>query len=107
MYNSSKLIPAGLQGFDTATLTGGIDPIGTPTTESTRIYWLSNQSNVALTFFWNNTPILVLPAGAFFLLDVSANRETSNILEIPAGTQTGVAGNAGIGFVFVSTFYAG
>lgn len=105
-----RLFPDGLQTINSATLTGIANylPLGTPTTNSTRIYRLTNLSNMVITYAWNGIVADVLPAGGFVLFDVSSNKENNNVLEIPAGTQTSIAGAAGgTGLIYLATFYAG
>lgn len=104
-----RLFPAELQFIDTATLTGAGNyfNLGLPTVFSTRIFKITNLSNVMITYALNGIPADVVPANGFVLLDVSTNRENSNILEIASGTQVTVAGATGVGLVYLSTFYAG
>lgn len=104
---STRIFPNTLLTFDTATLTGSYQFIGS-LPESTRIIKFKNSSSVPVTISWNGVNDHdVLAAGEFTLLDISSNREVaSNVLEIPKGQGFFIKGSAGIGLVYISSYYA-
>lgn len=103
---STKVLPDAIRSIDSATFTGSYQAVGTKLTYPTRIVKFTNNSTVLVTLSWDGTSDHeVLPAGSFVLLDVSSDRETSNIFEIGANTQFYVKGSAGTGSFYISTYY--
>lgn len=103
---ATKILPDAIRSIDSATFTGSYQAVGTKLTNPTRIIKFTNNSTVLVTVSWDGTnDHEILPAGSFVLLDVSSDRETSNIFEIGANTQFYVKGAAGTGLVYISTYY--
>ena len=65
-----------------------------------------NDSSVAVTISWDGVNDHdYLPSKGFWLYDASANREVSDILEVPANTQFYVKGSAGTASVYLTILY--
>lgn len=103
---SQNLYPNPLKSINSATFTGSYQALGTSLENSCRIVKFTNTSNVSVTVSWDGVnDHEILPASSFLLLDVSANREKADICEIPKGTQFLVKGSAGVGLVYVSSYF--
>lgn len=103
---STKILPDTIRSIDSSTFTGSYQAVGTKLTHRTRIVKFTNNSTKDVTLSWDGTTDHeFLPAGSFMLIDVSSDRETSNIFEIGANTQFYVKGSAGAGLFYISTYY--
>lgn len=104
---NQRLYPNPLKSIDSASFTGSYQTLGIPLENACRIIKLTNNSTVDVTVSWDGiNDHEILPAGSFLLLDVSSNREMSNVCEISQGTQFLVKGSAGTGSVYLSSYYA-
>lgn len=102
-----RLYPDTLRSIDSATFTGSYQAVGSPLTYAARVIKFTNQSGVDVLVSWNgSTNHEIVPATGFFLLDVSANRETANQCAIAASTQFYVKGAASTGLFYISVYYA-
>jgi hypothetical protein len=105
-YLSCKIYPEVLRSIDSATLTGIYFALGAPLLHPSRLIKFTNTSNVTVTISWDGINAHeILPAGGFVLLDISANKESSDILEIQEGTQFYVSGPAGTGLIYLSSYF--
>lgn len=92
---------------------GSIGPaymgIGTAFAHPVRILYLTNQTNALLLFSFDGvTDHLALPAGAFILLDVTANKTITSGCYLAQGTRIYVKQSAvpTSGSVYLTVFYA-
>lgn len=106
-YNSNSIYPDVLRSIDSATLTGSYQQVGANLTNPARIIKFTNLSTVTVTISWDGiNDHEILPTGGFVLLDISTNKETSQILEISANTPFFVKGSAGTGLIYISNYFA-
>ena len=104
---NQRLYPNPLKSIDSASFTGSYQTLGIPLETACRVVKLTNNSTVLVTVSWDGiNDHEILPSGSFILIDVSSNRETSNICEISQGTQFLVKGIAGTGSVYLSSYFA-
>lgn len=102
-----RLYPDALRIIDSSTFTGSYQAVGGPLDYAARVVKFTNQSMVDVLISWDGvTPNEVVTSGGFFLLDVSANRETANQCAIAAQTQFYVNGSASTGLFYISVYYA-
>lgn len=103
----NRLYPNPLKSRDSATFTGSYQTLGTVLEHPCRLVKLTNNSTVFITISWDGiNDHEVLPAGSFLLIDVSSNRQVSEIYDIAEGTQFLVKGSAGTGSVYLSSYFA-
>lgn len=103
---SSSLYPDVLRSFASASLTSSYQVLGTTLNYPTKIIRLLNNGTTDVTVSWDGiTDHDYLPAGSFLLLDVSTNKETSQVFTISKGTQFLVKGTAGTGNIYLSSYY--
>jgi hypothetical protein len=103
----SSLYPQTLRSIASASVSGTYAIIGTALTFPARIIKITNNSTQDVTVSWDGiNDHEYVPAGSFILLDISSNKETSQICEIAAGTAFLVKGTAGTGNVYLSSYYA-
>lgn len=95
-----------LRTFDTATLTGSYQLVGTALTKQSYILKMINNSNVLVTVSIDGaTDIDVLPSNSFFLYD-EATLVNPFPAGIPKGTQFFVKGGTpGVGLVYLVNQY--
>lgn len=102
-----RLYPDVLRSFNTASLSGTYQTVGAALTVPYRILRFVNNSTTAVTVSWDGINAHdILPASSFLILDISANKEISNILDVPMGTQFYVTGTAGVGFFYIAGYFA-
>lgn len=105
---SIKILPDLLRSIAASTFSGSYQTVGTALTYPTRIIKFTNNTAVDVTLSWDGTnDNEYIPTGSFLLLDVSANKEISNIFGIAKGTQFYVKGSVSTGSFYISTYYAG
>jgi hypothetical protein len=101
-----EIFPDTMRTIDSATFTGQYQLVGSVLTFPTRIIKIYNDASVAVTVSWDGTNDHdYLASKAFVLLDISTNREVSDILEIRKGVGIYVKAAAGTGSVYVSSWY--
>ena len=101
----SALLPDVLRTFESASLTSSYQLVGSVFTYPVRIMKITSTSTTDVLVSWDGiNDHEIIPAGSFLLLDVSANRETSQICEISKGTSILVKGTAGTGNIYISTY---
>jgi hypothetical protein len=95
----SKLFPETLRSLAGTALTASHQALGSSLGNAARIVRITNTSNVEVRISWNGTDDheCVAPTSGVVHLDVSANKETSLMLEIPKGTQFFVRSPSGAG----------
>lgn len=106
---ASRLAPVPLETVAGTALTTSYQVIGAAMSNPIRILQINNLSNQSLVISWDGTnDHMAIGASQLMQLDVSANKETSNMLEIPQGTQFFVRspGGAGTGSVYLAAYYA-
>lgn len=102
----SSLVPDVLRSIASSSVTSSYKLIQSVLTFPTRIMKITNNSTQDVTVSWDGVnDNEYIPAGGFLLLDVSANREASQICEISANTSILVKGTAGTGNIYVSSYY--
>lgn len=103
---STVLLPDTLRSIDSATFTGNYLAVGTPLLQGARIVKFTNATSVAVTISWDGiNDAEYMPSNSFTLLDVSANRENSQYIEIRTGTQFYAKGASGTGNFYISVYY--
>jgi len=99
------MIPDTVRSFNSSTLSGSYQAIGTPLTRPIRIIKFVNNSTVTVTVSWDGANDHdVLPSGSFFLYDITANRsnvEGTQGQYVRSGTQFYVKGSAGTGLIYL------
>lgn len=103
-----KLFPEPLRSLGFASIGAGYMGIGTALDNPSRILHIQNLTDATLLFSFNGIDDHeVLPANAFLLLDLTANRTTDSGAYIAAGTRIYVkqSGVATSGSVYVASFY--
>ena len=103
----NRFAPLPIMSFDTASLSGSYQTVGSPITNSPVLIKFVNNSNVLVTVSWDGVHDHdVLPATSFALYDIGSNKENpENGLYIPAQTQYYVKGSAGTGLFYIVLFY--
>lgn len=92
-----------LRSFDSSTLSGSYQAIGTPLAHPSYIFKMVNNSTVLVTISIDGaTDVDVLPANSFFLYDEDKFPEH---LFLPQGTQVYIKGSAGTGDIYLVTQY--
>jgi len=104
-----RLFPEELRSIDSATFDGTYKDLGTPLEFTSRIFKITNNSNVDITVSYDggDTDHEFVPAGSFLLIDVCSNRVATAQFVLSRLTQVSVKGAAGAGSVYFSTYYAG
>lgn len=103
MAYTTRLAWETLRVIDSATLTGGYDPIGTPLEHASYICKLVNNStNLVTISIDGETDIDVAPANSFWLYDEMKTKEHEGL---PSGTQFFVSGTAGTGNIYLVSQY--
>lgn len=104
---NQRLFPIALRSIDSASFTGSYQAVGTALSEPVRIIKMYNDASVPVTISWDGTNDHdFLPSKGFILIDVSTNREVTDILEIEKGILFYVKGSAGTGSFYISAYYA-
>lgn len=104
---SIRLYPEVLRVFDSSTLDGSYDPIGTPLLYPAVVLKFTSESTSDVTISWDGTnDHEILPAGSFLLLDVCTNRGIEQQRFIGAQTQFYLNGSAGTGNIYLSSYYS-
>ncbi len=107
---SVTIFPEVLKSLASSSFSGSYVAVGTPLAFPARILKFTNNSNVDVTISWDGTnDHEFLPADSFLLIDISANRQISNIFGAAKGTQFYVNGASGIGNTgsfYISSYYA-
>jgi hypothetical protein len=97
-----------MQTLDTSGLLGAYAPLGNPIPDAASIIKLVNGSDVPVTISTDGTTDMdILPAGSFYLYDLTTNKSFDGTRVIPAGTQFYVNGVAGSGLVYLVILHAG
>lgn len=106
--NKMRLAFEPLRSIDSATFAGAYLDLGTPFENPIRLFKITNDSNVDITVSYNGgtTDHEYVPAGSFVLIDICSNRVWDAELVSAVGTQVSVKGSAGVGLVYLSTYYA-
>lgn len=103
MAYTTRLAWETLRTFNSASLTGGYDLIGTPLQHSAYKIKMVNLSDKTVTVSIDGaSDIDVCPTMGFWLYDESS---TQNYEGIPAGTQFFVKGTAGTGNIYLVVQY--
>lgn len=104
---SIKIFPETLRSIAASTFTGSYQVVGGVLVHPSRIVKFTNDTATGVTISWNGTNDHdYLPSGSFLLLDVSTNREISEILNIAVGVQFYVKGSVSTGNFYISSYYA-
>jgi len=104
---SVKIFPEVLRSIAASTFTGSYQVVGGVLLYPSRIIKFTNNTAVDVTVSWDGTnDHEYIPSGSFLLLDVTANREISNIFGIAKGTQFYAKGSASTGSLYISSYYA-
>jgi hypothetical protein len=102
----SRIYPGVLQSFDTSGLSSSFQLLGTFSFPA-RVFKITNNSTVDVTISWDKVHSHeFVPTGSFILIDCAANKEVSEIFDIPLGTQFFVKGSSGTGLIYLSYYYA-
>lgn len=104
---STVLYPMPMSTFNSATLTGSFQAIGSPLPDEARIVKLVNDSTVPVVISIDGvTNHDIAPAGSFFLYDVGTNRGNSaSVLCLQKGTQFYINGSAGTGSIYLVAWF--
>lgn len=104
---STVLYPMPMATFNSATLSGSFQAIGSALPDEARIVKMVNSSTVPVVISLNgSTNHDVLPAGGFFLYDVGTNRGNSSpLMCLQKGTQFYINGSAGVGSIYLVAWF--
>jgi hypothetical protein len=95
-----------LRTFDSATLSGSKQALGTPLAHSSYILKMVNNSNVLVTVSVDGVnDVDVCPASSFWLYDEGKVGLSSAIPAVPQGTQIFITGTAGTGNIYLVSKY--
>lgn len=104
---SIKIFPETLRSIAASTFTGSYQVCGSVLAHPSRIVKFTNNTATTVTISWDGTnDHEILPTTSFVLLDVSTNREISDIFNIAAGVQFYVKGSVSTGTFYISSYYA-
>lgn len=105
--NNTKFLPEALRSIAASTFTGSYQAVGTALAHPLRAVCFVNNTSKDITASWDGTnDHMFIPAGSFRLLDVSSNKELSQICEIANQTTFYVKAAAGTGSFYIETYYA-
>lgn len=104
---STVLYPMPMAIFDSSTLSGTYQPIGTPLPNEARIVKIVNASTVPVVISLDGaTAHDIAPAGGFFLYDVGTNRGNSSpLMCLQKGTQFSIIGSVGAGNIYLVAWF--
>lgn len=106
MGSTQKIAWETLRSFDSVSLNGYYQAIGTPLAQASYICKIVNNSNVLITVSIDGlTDIDVAPAGSFWLYDESKSGLNAAYPAIPKGTQFFIKGSAGSGLIYLVSQY--
>ncbi len=95
-----------LRTFNSATLNGTFQALGSPLGFPSYILKMVNNSNVAVTISIDGaTEIDVCPASSFWLYDEGKVGSFANIPAVSTGTQIYIKGSAGTGNIYLVSQY--
>lgn len=97
-----------LRSFDTATLSGTYQNLGTSLAHPATMVKIVNTSSVAVIISIDGVNDYdICPASSFFLYDITANTPSQgdDAIFVPEGTQYSVKGTAGTGLVYLVVNY--
>ena len=104
---SIKIFPETLRSIAASTFTGSYQVVGVVLAHPSRIVKFTNNTATDVTVSWDGTnDHEYIPSGSFLLLDISSNKEISNIFNIRAGLQFYAKGSASTGSFYISSYYA-
>lgn len=101
-----RLFPEVLRSFDSASLTGSFQALGTPLVHACVILKFTNNSGSLVTLSWDgvNNHEILLP-NAFVLIDIQSNAESPGQCVVPAQTQFYVKGATSTGLIYLSAYF--
>lgn len=104
---STVLYPMPMAVFNSATLNGSYQAIGSAFPDEARIVKMVNNSTVPVSVSLDgSTAHDIVPAGGFFLYDVGTNRGNSSpLMCIAKGTQFFINGSAGTGSIYLVAWF--
>lgn len=107
MAYTQRLVYEPLRTFNSATLNGSYQALGTPLAHPASIVKVVNNSTATVTVSTDGvTDMDVCPTVSFFLYDLTTNRPTSSDGEfIAQGTQFYIKGGAGVGSIYLVVLY--
>jgi hypothetical protein len=108
MAYTTRLQYEPLRSFDSASLSGTYQPIGTPLAFPASIIKIVNTSAVNVTISTDGVNDMeIVPANGFVLYDITSNTPppAGNATLIPAGTQYMAMGAASTGLIYLVTQY--
>ncbi len=110
VQQSVTIFPETLRSIAASGFTGSYQTVGSVLAHPARILKFTNDTNVEVLISWDGTNNHeVLPADSFLLIDISANRQISNIFSAAAGIQfyaKGASGMGNTGSFYISSYYA-
>ena len=106
MSNTSRISWETLRSFDSSTLSGSYQALGTPLIHPSYILKFVNNSSVVVTISIDGiNDIDVLPAMTVSLYNEGKTGLSSQFPSVPARTQFYVKGSAGTGLIYLVTQY--
>ena len=106
MNYGSRITPEPLRTFDSATLSGTYQAIGSAVAHVGCLAKIVNNSTVGITISWNgSTDHDFIPANSFALYDITTNAGGALALYIPIGTTFYAKGSAGVGNIYLIVLY--
>ena len=106
MGSTQKLGWETLRSFDSVSLSGYYQAIGTPLAQASFKCKIVNNSNVLVTISIDGlTDIDVAPAGSFWLYDEGITGLSGSSPGVPKGTQFFIKGSAGSGSIYLVSQY--
>jgi len=103
-----RLAAEALRSRAASTFNGSYQTLGAVLAHPIRLFKITNDTNVGVTISYNGgtTDHEYLPAGAFILIDITANKVRQNQFSLEKGTQISVKASVGTGSIYLSTYYA-
>lgn len=106
MFNTTQIEYETLRSRDSATFTGSYQTLGTPLEHPAVLVKMVNNSDVLVTISVDGTTDHdILPAGSFWLYDITSDSPHTSSIYRKQGTQFYVKGSASTGSVYLVSLY--
>jgi len=106
MSATQRIAWENLRTFNSATLSGSKQALGTPLLHSSYILKMVNNSDVLVTVSIDGVnDVDVAPANSFWLYDEGKVGLSSSLPAVPQGTQIYITGTAGTGNIYLVSQY--
>lgn len=106
MASGLRIIPEPIRSFNSASLTGSLQAIGTPLTYACCLIKFVNNSGALVSISWDGVNVHdVLPGNSFTLYDICSDAGSQRGLYAGQGTQFWVSGIASTGLIYLVAFH--